>query len=216
VSDTIRVLLADDDSATRAGVELALRGHGFEVCAHANSAEAAVECAMRERPDVCLLETELPGGGIHAAEGILASVPHTVVLMLSARMEDEPLFAALRAGARGCLAKDMDPARLPATLRGVLAGEVALPRAMMGRVLDEFRTRERGRYSRELAGLGVQLTPRERQVLDALDAGLGTADAADALGISAVTVRRHTSEILRKLGVRDRDAALRILREPPT
>jgi DNA-binding NarL/FixJ family response regulator len=162
------------------------------------------------------LETELPGGGIGAAERILASVPHTVVLMLSARTEDEQLFAALRAGARGCLTKDMDPARLPATLRAVLDGEVALPRAMVGRVLDEFRTRERGRYSGELARLGVRLTPRERQVLDALDAGLDTAGAAEALGISAVTVRRHTSEILRKLGVRDRDAALRILREPPT
>jgi DNA-binding NarL/FixJ family response regulator len=215
VSRPVRVLIADDDAASRAGVELSLSGDGFEVCADADSAKAAVEAAHRERPDVCILEADLPGGGVDAAERIHAALPQTAVVMLGAHVDDERLFASLQAGARGYLPKDMDPDRLPATLRAVLRGEAALPRAAVGRVLEELQARERGRHATELARLGVELTPRERQVLELLDRGLDTAGIAETLSISAVTVRRHTSGLLRKLGVPDRDAALRILREPP-
>jgi DNA-binding NarL/FixJ family response regulator len=121
----------------------------------------------------------------------------------------------VRAGARGYLLKDMDPERLPMALRGVLNGEAALPRTLMGRVLEELRAMEQGRHASELSRLGVELTHRERQVLGMLDRGLDTAGIAAALSISAVTVRRHASEILRKLDVPDREAALRVLRKPP-
>jgi DNA-binding NarL/FixJ family response regulator len=215
VSAPARILIGDPDVASRAGISLALRGHGFEVCAEADSAEAAVASAVRERPDLCLLEAELPGGAIEAARAIRERVPQAVLVMLGADVDGDRLFAALSAGARGYLPKDMDPARLPVTLHGVLAGEAALPRAAVGRVLDELRALEHGRHARELAGLGVQLTNRERQVLELLDRGLDTGEIADALSISGVTVRRHTSEIIRKLGVPDRDAVLRAIREPP-
>jgi DNA-binding NarL/FixJ family response regulator len=133
-------------------------------------------------------------------------------VILSGSASDDDLFACVRAGARGYLSPGMDPARLPSALRGVLDGEAALPRALVGRVLDELRARDLGRHANELARLGVQLTQRESDVLDLLERGLGTSEMAERLGISAVTVRRHVSEVLRKLGTPDRESAVRLLR----
>jgi DNA-binding NarL/FixJ family response regulator len=208
----VRVLVVDHDRSSRAGVRLALAGHGFDVCAEADSREAAIQAARRGRPELCLVEVDIPGGGIAAAELLLAELPSTSVVMLSATVDSPRLFAALRAGARGYLLKDMDPARLPAALRGVLDGEAALARSLMGSVLDEFHARERGRHASQLSRLGVELTNRERQVLELLDSGLDTAAIGERLLISAVTVRRHVSEILRKLQVPDRESALRLVR----
>ena len=209
----VRVLIADNDRATRAGVRLALEGHGFEVCAQAESADAAIEAARREGPDLCLVEAGLPGGGVLATERILRTRPDTLVVMLSATVDEEQLCAAVRAGARGYLPKDMDPGRLPMALRGALDGEAAVPRALMGAVLDELRAAEHGRHASELGRLGIELTGREQQVLELLERGLATAEIGQRLSISAVTVRRHISEILRKLGSPDRESALRRLRE---
>ena len=75
MSAPVRVLIADDDAASRAGVGLSLRGHGFEVCAEADTADAALDSARRERPDLCILEANLPGGGVDAAQSIRAAVP---------------------------------------------------------------------------------------------------------------------------------------------
>jgi DNA-binding NarL/FixJ family response regulator len=214
MSDPVRVLIADHDAASRAGVRLSLGGHGFEVCGEADSGDAAVQVARREQPDVCLIECDLPGGGTETAESVIGEAPRTAVVMLSGSVDDERLLGAVRAGARGYLLKDMDPARLPMALRGVLSGEAALPRSLMGRVLDELRALQHGRHASELSRLGVRLTRREQEVLEHLDRGLETAGVAEALGISSVTVRRHISEILRKLGASDRDAALELLRPP--
>ena len=155
-----------------------------------------MQAAHREQPELCLIEADIPGGGIAAAELLLAELPGTAVVMLSATVDHARLFAALRAGARGYLLKDMEPTRLPPALRGVLDGEAALPRTLMGSVLDEFRARERGRHASQLSHLGVELTNRERQVLELLDNGLDTAAIGEQLSISAVTVRRHVSEVL--------------------
>jgi DNA-binding NarL/FixJ family response regulator len=139
----VRILVADRDPSTRAGIRVSLADHGFEVCAEADTADSARAEALRARPDLCLLEADLPGGGASAAADIVEHLYGTVVVMLSASDDDEPLLEAVRAGARGYLMKDMDPARLPATLRGALTGEAALPRALTGRVLDELRLRRR-------------------------------------------------------------------------
>lgn len=213
-SATARVLLADDDHASRAGIRMSLAGDGFDVCAEVDTADAARDAARRSRPDLCLVEADLPGGGVGAAASIVEALPRTAVVMLSASVDDERLFAALRAGARGYLLKNMDPVRLPPALRGVLKGEAALPRQLMSRVLEELRAHEHGRHASELSRLGVQLTRREREVLEHLDRGLETAEVAELLGISSVTVRRHVSAILRKLGAPDREAALQLLRPP--
>ena len=191
---------------------MSLDGRSFEICAEAETADAAVVAAGRERPDVCLIEADLPGGGVDALERVLAAAPGTMVVMLSASVDDERLLAAVRAGARGYLLKDMDPHRLPLALRGVLDGEAALPRALVVRVLEELHALEHGRHAHELSRLGVDLTTRERQVLELLERGLATAEIGEQLTISSVTVRRHVSELLRKLDVPDRQAAVRRLR----
>jgi len=209
-----RVLIADSDAASRAGVRIALASHDFEPCGEAASAEEAVALARGTSPDVCLVDADLPGGGLAAVERILEVAPATAVVILSATVDHARLLDAVRAGARGYLLKDMDPERLPPTLRGVLDGEAALPRALVGRVLEELRAMDRGRHASGLARLGISLTHRQREILELLDRGLDTAAIGEVLSISPVTVRRHVSEILRKLSVPDRDAALRLLRGP--
>jgi DNA-binding NarL/FixJ family response regulator len=205
-----RVLVADDHPPTRAGVRAALEAAGFEVCCEAADAESAVAGVLRERPDVCLLDIHMPGNGIAAAGAIRKRLPETAVVMLTVSSEDDDLFDALRAGASGYLLKDIDPGRLPHALQGVLDGEAALPRTLVARVLEEFR----GRGDRRLVLRGrraATLTAREWDVLDLMREGLSTAEIAERLFVEPVTVRTHVSAILRKLQVRDRRSAIRLL-----
>jgi DNA-binding NarL/FixJ family response regulator len=207
----VRVLVADDHPPMRAGVRLALADHGFAVCAEAADAQGAVAQAVRAVPDVCLLDIHMPGGGIAAAAEIAERVPATTIVMLTVSRHDGDLFDALRAGASGYLLKDIDPARLPAALHGVMAGEVTLPRQLVGRLVEEFEGRSRRRIRFIGSGDHPALTEREWEVLELLHDGLTTREIADRLNISDVTVRRHTSAIVRKLRVRDRREALRLL-----
>jgi DNA-binding NarL/FixJ family response regulator len=213
--DELRVVVADDHVPTRAGVRDALERDGFLVVAEAAHAEAAVAAAVRERPDVCLLDIHMPGGGITAAARISEQLPGTAVVMLTVSRDDGDLFAALKAGAAGYLLKDMDPDRLPAALLGVLSGEAALPRTLMARVLEEFRSTRRGPGVPRFEGRCVRLTSRESEVLEMLRDELGTAQIADRLGLSPVTVRRHVSALLAKLRVPDRKAMACLLEEGP-
>lgn len=206
--DPIRVLVADDHAPTRLGVRLVLEQDGFVVCAEAGDAYAAVDLAVRCRPDLCLLDVHMPGGGIEAARAIVERVPETRVVMLSASRNDDDLFRALEAGAVGYLLKGSDSARLALTLRGALADEAAMPRVLAGRVIAEFR--ERSRRSTVAARRDASsLTSREWEVLDLLREGGSTAEIATRLFISETTVRRHVGGILRKLRVPDRAAAVR-------
>jgi len=211
VPGRLTVLVADDHAPTRAGVRDALGDDGFAVVAEAAGADAAVELALRERPDVCLLDIHMPGGGIAAAARITEELPEIVVVMLTVSREDEDLFAALRAGAAGYLLKDMDPARLAPALRGVVAGEAAVPRTLVARVVEEFRSSERRPSLPLVRRRGARLTPRESEVIELLRERLTTAEIAHRLGLSAVTVRRHISSILAKLQVPDRRAMHRLL-----
>jgi DNA-binding NarL/FixJ family response regulator len=206
-------MLADDHAAVRAGIRLALSGEGFEVVAEAADAPGAVEAALREKPDIALLDVNMPGSGIKAAEEIVQALPQTTVVMLTVSRDDDDLFAALRAGASGYLLKDTDPGRLPFALRGVLEGEAALPRGLVARLIDEFRTRGKRRRLPLMRQRGVELTEREWEVLEFLHDGLSTAEIAERMTISPVTVRRHVSEILKKLRVTTREEAIRLLEE---
>ena len=206
----LRVVIADDHPPTRAGVRASLEGNGFVVCSEHADATAAVEAVIRERPDVCLLDVHMPGNGIAAAAQIRAKAPQTVIVMLTVSSENSDLFEALRAGASGYLLKDTDPRRLPDALRGVVDGEAALPRALVRRLIEEFRGREARRLSVRDRG-GLELTSREWEVLELLQSGLSTREMAERLTVSRVTVRTHVSAILRKLQVPDRAAALRLL-----
>jgi DNA-binding NarL/FixJ family response regulator len=212
MSSDIRIVIADDHPPTRAGVRVALEEGGFTVCSEHGDATGAVRAALHERPDVCLLDVNMPGNGIAAAARIHAALPETAVVMLTVSNDNNDLFDALRAGASGYLLKDTDPARLPFALRGVLEGEAALPRALVARLIDEFRDREQRRVSL-LKRRSVELTSREWQVLELLRAGLTTGEIADQLVISRVTVRTHVSAILKKLQVGNRKAALQLFEE---
>jgi DNA-binding NarL/FixJ family response regulator len=208
----IKVLVADDHPATRAGIRAALEEPDFVICAEEADAPSAVAAALRTQPHICLLDIHMPGNGIAAAAEIANALPETALVMLTVSRNDDDLFAALRAGASGYLLKDTDPARLPHALRGVLEGEAALPRPLVARVLEEFRGR--GKRRRLGAGdRGVELTSREWEVLELLCDGLSTAEIAKGLFISRVTVRTHVAAVLRKLRVPDRKAAVELLKE---
>jgi len=204
-------LVADDHLPTRTGVKLALERGGFEVCADAADADGAISAAREQRPDVCLLDINMPGDGIKAAEAIARELPETAVVMLTVSRSDADLFDALRAGASGYLLKDIDPARLPLALHGVLEGEAALPRRLVALLIEEFRERRRRRRVPLVGRRSVELTDREWEVLELMRGGLSTEEIAARLFISAVTVRTHVSAILRKLHVTTRDAAVALL-----
>jgi DNA-binding NarL/FixJ family response regulator len=192
------------------GVRMALEEDGFRVVAEAATAPAAVAAALEAEPDVVLLDVHMPGSGIAAARTLTAELPSAAVVMLTVSRDDNDLFEALRAGARGYLLKDIDPARLPHALRGVLNGEAALPRGLVARLVDEFRGRPSGK-SPEQEALSA-LTSREWTVLEMLGAGMSTAEVAKQLFVSPVTVRTHVSALLRKLSVPDRESAIQLYR----
>lgn len=204
------VVIADDHPPTRAGVRGALEGDGFEIVAECNTGAAAIEAARVHRPDVCLLDIHMSDSGIAAAAQITAELPATAVVMLTVSRDDADLFDAVHAGASGYLVKDMDPGRLPHALRGVLAGEAALPRGLVARLMEEFRDRASRRTMPVLSKRGVQLTKREWEVLELLREGLGTAEIAERLFISSGTVRTHVAAILAKLRSPDRQSAIRL------
>jgi DNA-binding NarL/FixJ family response regulator len=206
----IRVLVADNQAATRAGVRASLDVAEFEVIAEASNANDAVELAVLLAPDLCLLDIHMPGSGIAAAEKISRELPDCAVVMLTYSRDDDDLFDALRAGARGYLLKDMDPDRLGPALRGVLAGEAALPRALVSRVLEEFQGRSRRKLFVQ-DQRPTQLTSREWEIMDLLRGGLSTDDVAQRLFVAPGTVRVHVSSVLKKLRVTDRAAAIKAL-----
>jgi len=204
------VVIADDHPAIRLGVRMALMRGGFAVVAEAADSGGAVSAVLRERPDVCLLDVRMPGGGIAAASRLAEAAPSTSVVMLTVSDSADDVLAALRAGAVGYLPKDTCPDRLPAALCGVLKGEAALPRALVGFVLNRFRDYTAAAADPVRVG-EVELTARESEILRMLRSGLTTAEVSEILSLSPVTVRRHISAGVAKLGVADRDAAIRAI-----
>jgi DNA-binding NarL/FixJ family response regulator len=206
------IVIADDHQVTRLGVRMALMRGGFQVVGEATDCESTVSTVLRELPDVCLVDVYMSGGGIETARRLAEAAPATSVVMLTVSTNTEDLLAALRAGAVGYLPKNTSPDRLPAALCGVLKGEAALPRTLVGRVLQEFRAFAVGAAVTNPVRVGdVQLTPRESEILRMLGSGLTTVEVAEILSLSPVTVRRHISAGVAKLGVADRDAAIRAI-----
>jgi DNA-binding NarL/FixJ family response regulator len=207
-----RVLIADDHAPTRAGVRMALERDGIEVCAEVTNALEAVDAAIRERPDLCLLDVHMPGGGPSAASKITSNLPKTLVLMLTVSRENADVLESLRRGASGYLLKDMNPASLPVAVRAALGGEGVLPRTLSAGLIEELRQRP---GERRLGGQRrgqPKLSSREWEILDLLAEGAGTGEIAQRLFLSRVTVRRHISSILSKLGVSSREEAVSLVR----
>jgi len=209
-----RVLLADPHVRIRSEVRDVLEHDGrFDVCAEAADAVAAVDDAVRERPDVCVLEVHMPGGGIDAAWEIKSRLPWATIVMLATSRDPDDLFAALHAGASGYLLKDMDLSRLPYALADAAEGKAAIPRDLVGRLVEEFHDGgPRRRAALELAG--KQLTSREWQVLDLIRLGLSNREIAERIYISPATVRSHIAALRRKLSLPDREALIALLAEP--
>jgi DNA-binding NarL/FixJ family response regulator len=214
----LRVLVADDHGPTREDVCRVLgSAENFEVCAVAADAAAAVQAAMREQADVCLLDVRMPGSGVAAAWEIGARLPEARIVMLTVSDDDTDLFAALRAGADGYLLKTMDLTRLPAALAGVCIGEAAIQRTLVARVLARFHGREpRWRPVTVGGPAGQRMTSREWEVLELLAQGRSTAQIADELVLSASAVRVHIASVVRKLGVADRAAVVELFRRSRT
>jgi DNA-binding NarL/FixJ family response regulator len=207
-----RVLLADADVPTRVGLRAALRRGGFEVVAEADDAEAVVAAIEHVALELALVDAALPGGGIDAVARISRLRPAVRLVILTASPNGDELLTAVLAGATGYLAKHASAARLPDALHGVLAGEVALPRRHAQRLLDELRRRA-ARRAAVSARAAMPLTDREWDVLELLADGRSTAEMARHLRISQVTVRRHVSAVVAKLGVRDRTGAAAVMVE---
>lgn len=214
LNTSTRIVLADADARSRDRTRRALGGQGFEVVGEAADAAGAgaVDLAVRWRPDLCLFDVDLPGGGVRATAEVKVALADTVVVMYtdSARLDD--LLEALRAGAQGYLFKDTDEVRLPLALKGALAGEAAVPRRMVAKLLDEVTSHGVPRRRALPGHADISLSPREWEVLELLRHGLTTAEVADRLYVAPVTVRAHVARVVRKLRVKDRHEAVALLR----
>jgi DNA-binding NarL/FixJ family response regulator len=213
----LRVLIADDHAPTCEDVRRVLEGdERFSICATAADAAGAVAGAVRNRPDVCVLDIRMPGSGLAAAWEIAARLPRAKIVMLTVSDEEADLFAALRAGAQGYLLKTMNFRRLPEALYGVCSGEAAIPRALVACMIERFHGRQ-PRWRRPISGTPAQrrLTSREWEVLELLAQERSTAQIAQRLTLSGSAVRAHITSIVRKLQVEDRAAAAELFRKHP-
>jgi DNA-binding NarL/FixJ family response regulator len=192
-----RVLIADQ-GLIRLGLRVALgRAPGVEICAEAADAGGAISEAGRHRPDVCLVGWDLPGGAISAVRAITEAGFSSAVVMIASTRRMEDLLAAIEAGAMGYVPGDASAEGLRRVIRAVLAHEAVVPRSMVRDLIAHLH---------DAASETREATGREAEVLAALRRGESTAEIAQGLGISPVTVRRHISDLVRKLGVADRAA----------
>ena len=209
----VRVLIADDHAPTRDDVRRALVDGGMEVCAEAADAAHAVQLALETKPDICLLDLRMPGGGVAAAWEIAARLPTTKIVMLTVSADDTDLFSALRAGAVGYLLKDLDFRLLPPALNDVVEGKAAIPGELVTRMVKQFHTNEpRFRTTAVETDMGPRLTSREWDVLAGLAEGLSTRDIARRLQLKPSGVRAHISAVVQKLGVENRQGAVDFFR----
>jgi DNA-binding NarL/FixJ family response regulator len=205
-----RVVIADEQPTMRVSTRRLLEQDGFALCGEATDADGVVEVALRERPDLCLIGVPIPGDVTWATSRIATALPRTAVVLLTASESRADLVKAIRAGAVGYLLKDMREERFATALRSVLAGEAAIPRGLVACLVREFQTQGRRRTIAREQG-GAELTARETDVMELMCDGLSTGAIAERLHVSPVTVRRHASEIVGKLGVENRKAAVALV-----
>jgi two-component system NarL family response regulator len=197
-SQPLRLLLAEGNEGSRKSLlDTISADERFVICAEAGDAAGAIEAALREAPDICLVDVKMPGGGTAAAWEISQRLPVTTVVMVADSMEDSDFLDALRAGAMGYLLKDTNPSRLTHALWDAHQGVVALPRVLTARVVSQFR--ERGPTWRSLAASEARLSTREWQILGLIQNGFDSRTIATHLSLSPATVRSHRARIVRKL-----------------
>jgi DNA-binding NarL/FixJ family response regulator len=206
---TIKLAIVDDQGMVRAGFRSLLADEDdFEVVGEAGNGEEAVDLVSRLVPDVTLMDIRMPVlDGIAATRQIIASGVETKVLVLTTFDLDEYVFEALRAGASGFLLKDAPAEELAAAIRVVAAGESLLAPGVTRRVIDAFVRRPAPPTTPRESRV-EQLTPREVEVLGLLARGLSNLDIASRLFVSEGTTKTHVSNVLTKLGLRDRVQAV--------
>ncbi len=216
----IRVLIADDQRVVRDGLTM-LVGliDGVSVIGTAADGVEAVQRAIAEHPDVVLMDLRMPRmQGAEATRQIREALPDTQVLVLTTYADDESLFPALRAGARGYLTKDAGADEIEQAITAVAAGRTHLDPAVQQRLLDavlhgEPTAGRPGAATQAPAGVPTELpddlTPREAEVLALIAGGLSNAEIAERLVVSAATVKTHVNRIFFKTGARDRAQAVK-------
>ncbi len=204
--DRLRVLVVDDHPLFREGVRAVLAAEPtMEVAGEAASGSEAVTAAAELQPDVVVMDLQMPGiNGIEATRQIVGASPHIAVLILTMFEDDESVFAAMRAGARGYLLKEGSPEQIAVAVRAVSYGETILGPPVAKRVIEYF-TSPPGRTA---PAAFPQLTDREREVLEFIASGENNALIARRLHLSLKTVRNHVSNIFTKLQVADRAQAI--------
>jgi DNA-binding NarL/FixJ family response regulator len=199
----LRLLLVDDHTLFREGlVSLLSYSEDFMVVGEAEDAEGAITQACSLRPDLVLMDIELPGeDGVAATRRLKMEMPAITVVMLTAHDDSQALFDAVRAGAQGYLLKNVRAGELLEQLRGLARGEAAISRRMATRILEDLRGQTDPLAPEE------ELTAREMEVLELVAARLSNAEVADRLVLSEHTVKNHMKSILSKLHLRNRRQA---------
>jgi DNA-binding NarL/FixJ family response regulator len=200
----MRVLVADDHSLFRDGIISLLEAAGFDVVGQVGDGQAAVEVALRLRPDLVLLDISMPRmSGLEALRLIKNEVPETQVVMLTVSDVDADLFEAVQAGAAGYLLKNLTTDEFFEMLDGLRRGEAAVTRHDTARLMRRFADRAHRR-----PGPVESLTPREIETLGLVAEGLSNKAVAQILSISENTVKYHMRNILQKLGAQNRTEAV--------
>src|SRR5215213_54036 len=206
MNDTIRVLIADDHPLFREGMRGRLdRVADVAVVGEAASGEEAVELALELKPDVVLMDIKMPGlNGIEATREILRANPRVGVLMLTMFEDDDSVFAAMRAGAKGYLLKDSGGEGVVYAIRAVTSGEAVFGPGVAERIIGYFSAPRSAAPQRAFP----ELTEREEEILSLVAQGKSNQEIARQLFVSLKTVRNHVSNILVKLQVADRAQAV--------
>jgi two-component system, NarL family, response regulator LiaR len=206
--DPLRVIVVDDDPLARRMLRDVLQEAGIVVIAEAGGGREAIELSNYYKPDVVVMDLVMPGiDGIAATRQIVSQTPDVRVVMLTSSDSEDVGLLTLRAGASGFLCKSVGVDALPRALRCAKDGEAVVSRQLTMRLIEGMRrVREDGAGMRPIRS---PLTPREWEVLDLLCQERSTDDIADTLVLSVETVRSHIKSVLRKLGVRSRQEAIK-------
>lgn len=207
----VRVLIADDHEAFRSGLRsLLATAADMDVVGEAGSGDEAVRLAGRAHPDVVLMDVNMPGvDGVEATRRLVDSTPHVAVIVLTMHDDDETLFAAVRAGARGYLLKGASRTEILRSVRGVAAGDAIFGPGVARRLMTYFAQPAPAGVERPFP----ELTEREHEILDLVARGRSNAEITAGLGLSPKTIRNHVSNVFAKLQVRDRAEAIVRARE---
>jgi DNA-binding NarL/FixJ family response regulator len=206
--EPLHILIADDHPLFRKGMRTILESlPDFKVVGEAATGQEAIDLAESLQPDLVLMDLQMPdGGGLAATRQITATSPHIQILVVTLFEDDDSVFAALQAGARGYILKDAQEAEMLRAIRAVGSGEAIFSPAIAARLMNYFTT-SRAAIPKEVF---PELTPREREILNLIANGASNATIAERLAISLKTVRNHVANIYSKLQVADRaQAAIR-------